>query len=208
MRQTLVAERARWAIARVSGPAVEAVSATDVKKHLRVEHTDEDTHISSLSQAAREHFEEQYNRTLVHTTWDYVMDAFPVDREPIELPRPPLVSVTSVKYTTTTSTTAQTVAATSYIVDAKSEPGRIGLKSGATWPTDLLRDINGVEVRYVAGFASTATAGVPQAAKHYIRLLTGHWYVNREAVVVGSINLSLRSALDALGAQLDARRYL
>lgn len=196
-----------WAVKRVSGPLAEAVAATDVKKHLRVEHADEDTYISSISQASREHLEETYNRTLVSTTWDYFRDSFPRNRDAIALPRPPLISVTSVKYTTTTSTTAQTLAATSYIVDAKSEPARIALKDGASWPTDKLRDVNGVEVRMVAGYSTTAT-GVPQAAKHFIRLLSGHWYANREAVIVGSINTPLQMSLRSLAAQLDARRYM
>ena len=192
-----------WAITRVSGPLAEAVSATDAKKHLRVEHSDEDSYISGLAQAAREHLEDTYNRTLVNTTWDYFRDSFPDGHGTIDLPRPPLVSVTSVKYTTVTSTTAQTLAATSYIVDTNSEPGRIALKDGEAWPTDDLRDVGGVEVRYIAGYATLAT-GVPQAARHYIRLLSGHWYTHREAVGGGAPDFSLGS----LASQLDARRYL
>ncbi len=143
----------------------------------------------------------------MHTTYDHFQDRFPGGAGPITLARGPLVSVTSVKYTTTSATTTQTLSATAYSVDTASEPARIGLKSGQSWPTALLRDQNGVEVRFVGGFA-TSGAGVPQEAKQALQLLVGSAYTNREAVIVGSINTPLKMAVDSLVSDLDARRYM
>lgn len=197
----------KWAISRVSGPNAEALTTTEAKKHLRVEHTDEDTYIDALSQGWREHLEERTSRTLVKSTWDYFQDEFPGSSdEPIRLPRGPVISVTSVKYTTVTSTTAQTLSATKYGTDVASEPARVFLRDGESWPTELLKDANGVEVRYTAGLATSAT-GVPQRAKQALRLLVGNSYVNREAVVVGQSNQTLRFAAESLIADLDARQY-
>lgn len=196
-----------WTVARVSGPAEEALTTTDAKAHLRVTHTDEDAYIANLAQAWREWLEERANITLVKTTWDYFQDEFPDSaEEPIRLPRGPVISVTSVKYTSVTSTTAQTLAATSWVSDTTSQPARIGLKDGQTWPTPILRDVNGVQVRYDAGYATSAT-GVPQRAKHVLRLLVGNSYVNREAAIVGQSSSKTRFAVDALVDMLDAREY-
>lgn len=199
---------ARWTINRVTDAAAEALTTTDAKKHLRVEHSDEDAYIDTLCKGWRRWLEDRTSRSFVKQTWDYFRDEFPdSDADPLELPRGPVISVTSVKYTTTTSTTAQTLAATSYAVDLKTEPGRVYLKDGETWPTDLLRKANGVEVRYAAGFATSAT-GVPQEVKETLRLLVANSYVNREAVVVGTISKRLEFSAQALIASLDARRYL
>jgi len=196
-----------WVVARVTDATAEVLTTTDAKKHLRVEHTDDDAYIGSLSKGWRYYLEERTNHSFAPTTWDYLNDEWPDGSKPIEVPRGPVLSVTSVKYTTTTSTTAQTLAATAYVVDTKSEPGRIALKSGQAWPTNTLRDVNGVEVRYVGGMATSAT-GVPENVRSTLRLLVGSSYVNREAVIVGSINTKLHLAAEALISTFDARRYL
>lgn len=195
-----------WAVNRVTAPAAEALTTTEAKKHLHIEHSDEDTYIAGLSQSWREWLEERYDRSFVLQTWDYFTDEWPDGRDAIELPRGPVLSVSSVKYTTTSATSTTTLAATSYIVDTASQPARIGLRDNQTWPTNALRDVNGVEVRYTAGYATSAT-GVPQRIKHTLRLLVGHAYSNREAVVVGSINTPLQFAVDALGSTIDGRGY-
>lgn len=199
----------RWSVTRVSGPPAEVLTTTEAKAHLRVQHSDEDTYIDGLVQGAREWLEEQTNNTFVRTTLDYFADYWPDGRHPIELPRGPLLSVTTVKYTTTTSTTAQTLSATTYIVDTKSEVPRVALKEGETWPTDDLRDVNGVEVRYVAGYATASTnSSVPEQVKTAAKLIVGHWYTTREAVIVGSANTPTELAVRSLMTNFDKRRYM
>jgi len=197
-----------WAVVRVTDSTFELLTTTDAKKHLRVEHTDDDAYIADLSKGWRRWLEDRTSRSFALQTLDYFDDGFPDGSDPIEVPRGPVTSITSVKYTTTTSTTAQTLAATAYVVDKTSEPGRIALKSGQTWPTNTLRDVNGVEVRYTAGFATSATAAFEEEARSVLRLLVGSSYANREAVVVGSINTKLHFAVESLISGLDARRYL
>ena len=198
-----------WAIHRVSGPSAEVLTTTDAKKHLHVEHSDEDAYIGGLCKAARELLEVNCNRSFTRQTWDYFQDEFPDGRQPIYLPRGPVISVTSVKYTTLTSTTAQTLSATTYITDRKTEPARIALRDGETWPTNLLQDVNGVQVRFVAGLAtstgSTAT-GVPAAANLAAKLLVGQWYTDRESSM--AVNPNTQRAVDVLVKSLDARRYM
>lgn len=202
-----MSERIKWAVNRQSGPNEEALSTEDAKTHLRITHADDDDYIAGLVTTWREWLEEQTSRTLVKTTWKLTQDEFPEGDDPIELPQGPVTSVTSVQYTTATATSATTLSATGYFVDTEHEPGRIAPVEDETWPTDRLREQNGVEVTYEAGFATSAT-GVPQRAKHALRLLVGNSYVQREGVLIGSISKRVEFSAKALMDQLDASRYM
>ena len=178
----------------VTAPAAEPVSLAEAKAHLRVETADDDSLITALITAAREAAEAHMRRALVTQTWRLSLDRFPAAPQPwwdgvrqgadmpgdgsvIELPRPPLVSVTSV--TAYDDADNPTVAsAASYYVDSDNEPGRVVLRSGKTWPVTV-RVANGVEVLFVAGYG--AAGAVPQAIRQGMLMLIGHLYENREA---------------------------
>lgn len=161
-----------------AGPTTEPVTLAEVKLHLRIDHTEEDALLTGLVTAARQLLENDVRRALITQTWELVLDAFPGEGY-LCLPRPPLQSVTSVTYTTQAGV-ATTFAASNYVVDTYTEPGRIVLKTGSSWPGETLKEAAGVVVRYVAGFG--AASAVPQLFKQAIWLMVGHWYENREAV--------------------------
>jgi len=175
-----------------AAPTEEPVSLAEAKLHLRVDISEDDTLIASLITAARELVEQQSWRALVSQTWDLYLDVIPAEAE-LKLPRPPLVSVTGVYYTPDGST-EQTLAASNYAVDAVSQPGRIVLKTGGSWPGDTLSIVNGFKVRYVAGYG--AASAVPVRYKQAILLLVGHWYAHREAV--GTPGAPMALAVEAL----------
>lgn len=182
------------ALTLVTAPATEPVALADAKAHLRVDATTDDTLISALITAARQYAETVTRRAMVTQTWDLTMDEWP-DSDRIIVPLPPLQSVTSITYKDTDGT-ASTLATTEYIVDTKSEPGRIVLAYGKDWPTTTLYPAGAITVRFTAGYGE-ATA-VPQGIKQAILLLVGHWYEQREAVNVGNIVNPLPFAVDAL----------
>jgi uncharacterized phiE125 gp8 family phage protein len=167
----------------VTAPATEPVTLVETKAHLRVDITDDDVQIGSLVTAAREQLETDTRRALVTQTWDLVLDAFPREAK-LELPLPPLASVTSITYKDADGIT-QTFPAGNYVVAVSEIFGRIVLKSGFTWPSTTLWSADAVAVRFVAGYGGAAA--VPQTAKQAILLLVGHWYENREAVVVAGV---------------------
>jgi len=138
----------------------------------------ETTLINGYIKAAREFCENFQNRAFVNQTWELWLDGFPSEAE-IEIPLPPLVSVTSVKYYDTGNTEA-TFDSANYFVDTKSEPGRVCLGYGKSWPSTTLRSHNGVCVTFVAGYGATA-ANVPQKVKQSMLLLIGDYYSAREA---------------------------
>lgn len=176
-----------------TAPGVEFLSTAEAKAHLRVDIIDDDAFIDNLVKAARVHLEIVMNRSFVDTTWKLILDEFPADV--IRLPRAPLSSVTSVTYTDTDGA-SQTVATADFTVDTDSEPGRIYPAFEEVWPAT--RDIrNAVTIEFVAGYG-TAETDVPETIRQAGLLLVGHWYENREQVIVGTSTSELPMAVKSL----------
>lgn len=175
-------------------PAMETISLTDAKQHLRVDGDDDDVLILSYIKAARIYCEGYQNRAYCTQTWELWLDSFPRTNI-LEIPLPPLQSITSIKYFDTANEEA-TFPAASYFVDIKSSPGRVCLNSGYSWPSVALRAINGVCVTFEAGYGGTEA--VPQSVKQAMLLLIGHWYENRETVNVVNITKELEFTVGAL----------
>lgn len=170
------------ALRLASPPAEEPVSLDEAKLHLRIDHSEEDALIAGLIGAARRHIEETVlSRALITQTWELYLDRFPA-KAIIKLPRPPLQSVESIKYTLEDGSEA-TFSASNYIVDNVSEPGRIVLKRDASWPADTLIPVNGVKVTFAAGYGDDP-ADVPDPIKQAMLLLIGDLYENREESIV------------------------
>jgi len=172
------------ALTLVTAPTVEPVTVADIKSHLRIDTTDEDTLIEDYITAAREYCERYQNRAYITQTWNLTLNDFP-DGDEIEIPLPPLQSITSIKYYGTDDT-EYTLSTDDYMVDTDSEVGRVVLKYAKTWPSITLRPANAVVIQFVAGYGDADT-DVPERIKQAIKLLVGHLYENREATSIRSI---------------------
>ncbi|HEU0118811.1 MAG TPA: head-tail connector protein [Alphaproteobacteria bacterium] len=175
-------------------PSVEPVLLADAKTQARIDTTADDAFITDLITAARQWAEQYTGRAFITQTWQYWLDLWPAATElwwdgvregPVSgleqisylsLPRAPLQSVNSVQYFDNTD--AATVwPSSNYFVDTIREPGRLALRSGATWPVPS-RLTNGIMVEYIAGYGNDGTA-VPEVIKTAIRQLVSHWYEHR-----------------------------
>jgi len=186
----------RYRLKLKTDATVEPLTLAELKLHLRVDHTEEDTLIESLGKAARRWVERYTSRSLVSQTWTMSLDGFPYDGC-FKLPRGPHLSVESIKYRDEDSV-QQTWASTKYKVDPAGgeEAARVMLADGEEWPdTDL--DPNSVEVEFKAGYGTTA-ASVPDTIKAAMKLLIGHWFENREEVITGTISTDIPMATKAL----------
>lgn len=160
----------------ITPPTAEPVSLAEAKAHLRVAHASEDTLISTLIKAARLHVEATLGRALVTQTWDFWLPAWP-ESGVLELPRPPLQSVTYVKYRDLDGVT-QTLSTGDYVVVAPGIVGTVEEAPGATWPSTQTHP-QAVNVRFVAGFGDAET--VPDDIRCALLLIVEHLYRNRGA---------------------------
>jgi len=183
----------------VTPPASEPITLTSVKDHLRLDlsYLNDDRVLSSLITAARAYVEEYLGRALVTQTWDLWLDGWPYDNRPakshIDIPLPPLQSVTSLTYWDVDSTEYTLTEGTEFTVDTESLIGRIVLDYDESWPTEQLHPNNPIKIRFVAGYLDTSSLpvsvdGVPAPIKHAMRLLIGHWHASRMAVGVDQMH--------------------
>ena len=169
-------------LTRQTAPAVEPVTLSEAKAHLRVDTADDDTYITGLIRAAREWAEEYLDRTLVHTQWVMRFDRFPTDgTHDIELPRPPMVAsgtatAVTLSYTLEDGTTA-TYGTASYRVDRASTPGAVKTNYAGTWPPHR-EDDNSVSITWWGGYGPSGS-DVPQGVKNAMLLYIHELYEKR-----------------------------
>ena len=163
----------------ITAPMLEPLDLEEVKKHLRFGSTTEDTLIDGWIVGARQYFEAQTGRQILTATWELWLDGFPPDE--IELPYPPLQSVTSVKYIDLTGN-LQTVTSTDYVVEAPVGPfagrGRIRRAFGTVWPSPQPRPA-AVRIRFLAGYGDQP-GDVPDLVRGALYFLVGHFHRHRE----------------------------
>lgn len=178
----------------VTAAATMPVTRTEAKSHLRVDGTTEDTLIDGLIAAAVSYFDGWsgvLGRALVTQTWRQDYDDF---RSCLRLPLFPVASVTIIQYIDTSGAT-QTVGPENYSLLSDDRGFYVRFKDSYGFPA-LNADGPAVKVTYVAGVADT---DVEKAIKQAILLLIGHFYANREAVVVGvAMPSKVPMAVDAL----------
>lgn len=163
-------------------PAVEPVLIGELKDVARPATSDDDNQLGRLIRAARSDRESFLNRALITQTWELTLPDF--CGSIIELPKPPLQSVTSIKYYDG-SNVQQTLAASYYNVVTAGEPGYIELVYGQSWPSVYSRS-DAVAIRFVCGYG-TSGASVPQEFVEAIKILATHLYDHPEEVVIGNI---------------------
>jgi uncharacterized phiE125 gp8 family phage protein len=204
-----------WAAKCTVQPTIEPAALADIKLNLKQDIADDDLLITALIKSAREYIEIRTMLALLTQTWVLQLDRFPrtdrVELWPapasptgcILLPRRPVQSVTGITWTDQQGN-VNTVDSTTYTVDLISKPARIVLKANATWPnvspnaTASLQAAAGIAVTFVAGY--TTTALVPANILVALRLMVGHWYLNREEVLSGTrlVAIQLPVAAEAL----------
>lgn len=182
------------ALVLTTGPSVEPITLSEAKAFLRVDTTTEDTLISSLITAARIHIEVSLGQGLITQNWSYLIDAWPEGRD-LVLSMKPLQSVVEI-VTYDSSDVATTYASSNYTVDTVSDMARIVLKDGVVAPSPT-KHINGVEIKMVIGYGSTAS-DVPEPIRQALRLLVTHWFENREPVMFGKSAMQVPNTVEGL----------
>lgn len=191
----------------ITAPTAAAVSLATARLHLRSLGTTEDDLVEAWVTAATQAIEEATGRQVMTATRELWLDRFPSYRQPIELPRPPLQSVSSVKYIASDGTLTNFHDGGSPVTlyyDVKAPAGDYAArgwvvpKYGYYWPT-ARRETGAVRIQYVCGYGD-AEEDVPALIRTAIGFLIGHYDQNRAAVEATSMSdvpLGIRSILDA-----------
>lgn len=184
----------------VTVPAAEPLALAEMRTFLYLSavgspaSNPQDDYVTALILAARKRAESDLQRALISQTWDIFYDCFP-NNEIIPVPLPPLQSVTTIKYFDP-SGTEQTLSDSTYLVDANSQPARITPTEGNSWPSIQVRT-NAVTVRIVTGYGDAST-DVPADILMAMKIAVGHWFENRQEVVVGATASEVPFAYKAL----------
>ena len=175
-----------------TAPTTEPVTLQEAKEYLRIGDSTDERVLQNFIETARMAAEDHMGRAIMPQTLSYFTDAYDELADPLfegfrtapylnyyknylTLPRPPVVSVTSVS-TFNDSDTETTMSASKYYVDNVREPARIVLRLGETFPT-ALRVANAIKVVYTAGY--TNAFAVPAPIKIGILEHVAHLYENR-----------------------------
>lgn len=193
-----------------SSPSVSALTLAYAKEHIRALGTVDDTLIQVYINAAASYFEEQTGRQLLTATREAWLNAFPFigatgGYARIELPKPPLQGVTSVKYIgsdgTLQSFQGGSPLANLFTVNAPAGPyavrGFVEPLYGGVWPI-ARAETGAVRIRYTCGYGNTMTS-IPPLVRGILCFLVGHFDTYRSATqaeAVAAIPLGVKDMMD------------
>ncbi len=163
----------KYGLSVTTQPALEPVTVQDVKDNALIFTSEGDAWLQGRITAARDLCETFVKRAFIDTTFRLTLDWWPTL---FYLPRPPLISVTTIKYLDLDGV-QQTWSASNYSVDTYTEPGRVSLAYNVV-PPNYRQIENTIEVIYHAGYG-TAASNVPQAIKDAIVLTVTNWHAHR-----------------------------
>lgn len=164
------------------------MSMADVKGHLRVDGDAEDDLIAGLIAAAVDHVERITGLVLAPRTVVEVITGFGA-----RFRSWPIVTIDAVAYVDR-SGVDQNLAAGAFRLVASVRPGRLA-NIATPWPS--LGRLNGaVTVTMTAGFADPAD--IPAGVILALKMIVGHFYRNREAVITAGMPIEVPLAVDAL----------
>lgn len=202
---------------RVTGPATEPVTKTELKAQLRLDDSDtsEDALLDLYIESARQSCEELFGLALITQVWRLTLDHWPNAQEPwwdgvkqmaigelsssiraleVTLPRYPLQSVDTLTVEGDSLTVGDL-----FIIDTQQQPGRMTLKFGKTAPVIETVTANAIEVEYTAGYGTAAD--VPSDLKLAILQMAASMYTHR------GDECSAEDAMKMSGAYTVFKRY-
>ena len=199
----------------ITAAATTPITATEAADYLRLDEGVDTSLLGIMISGAVDFVESYTNRSMINRTLkfsiDYIdeldyplHDGFSVGPDLyyrntyLALPRPPVVSVTSVK-SFADDDTETTFDSSKYYLDNQREPARVVLRRGEVWPT-ALRVSNAIEVTYVSGYGASAS-DVPAPLRLALLQYVGYIYENRGDDVTGGARIArlpqgIRAMLD------------
>lgn len=174
-----------YKLTRSTAPASALISTADAKAHCRVDHSDDDSYIDGLVAVAEGALDGPHGmvgKALITQSWTLTREPL-MGKDRLDLPVTPYQSVTSLRYYDADNVQQTANVANDYIVFGNDDYGYI--EPVTAWPAMYDRP-DAIELVFVVGFGNASA--VPQNIIHAAKMMVGHWYENREAVVDYSVN--------------------
>lgn len=165
------------ALKLITPPDDPLLSLDEIKRHVRAEDfSDDDTYLTALGATAEALIGGEngfLGRALGESTWAITLPCFPLCE--IEIPLPPLVSITSIAYVDEDGDNQTYTEHRTFGVGLAARHGRILPAYDGDWPDTRQDTPEAVTVTFVAGYSE-----VPTPIKHAALLMVGDWYLHRE----------------------------
>ena len=188
-------------VVTTTAPSTRPVSLDRVKRSLGLDNVrDFDTPLMELIAAATQAVQNDLGRCLVETSYTLYLNKWP-GRE-IQLPYPPLMSVTHVKYYGDATETLDTLSTADYTVSTAGDPGVIWLNEDKDWP-DLMDRPQAIEIQFKAGYG-TDTDDVPAAIQQAVVMTASYFFDQPLPVITGTIATELPLGVSRL---IDSERF-
>lgn len=160
-----------WTLTRTSSPSGLAVSLSEVKTHLRISGTAQDSELTLLVEASTEKLERDINRGILQATWQQAQQAFPDCQDAIKIYMGNTTAVSSITYVDSDKAT-QTLSTSLY---SFSVSRGVVFNEGDNWPeTDIATASDKVFVNFTAGVSDADC--LPRLYKQAILMETGRAY--------------------------------
>lgn len=159
----------------VTPPASLPVTVAELKRNLQIEHTEKDTYLEELLEAAIDYAETKLGWYLGSRVMDMYRDSIP-DNKIMYITRGPVAaSGVSVAYIASGETDYTVLSPDDYQLDIIDRSARILFTEVPTYNTERLSPI---KVRYTAGYSDTDL--IPKKVKRAVVLLATEMYLNPE----------------------------
>lgn len=177
-------------VKRSGGMTTCLLTRDQLKAQLRVRHSVEDDLIDQIGLAAQEYVENATGRATMYGEAEIYFDGFPDGsrgwsgggRESVCLMRSPIEEVTEVAYLVDGA--YEVWIASKWRAALSLDPPELIPKGSEVWPS-IVPEPAAVKISVKMGYQTAAEA--PPGILQAIRLMAGHLYENREAVVSGTI---------------------
>jgi uncharacterized phiE125 gp8 family phage protein len=176
------------------------VTLAEAKAQCLIDHSDRDTELQRYIAAATEYCEGICNQTFIQRErvayFQGFCDPRTGSRVKLELPWPPLVSVTSVKYLDTAGA-EQTLSSSVYRVHTGDDlRGYVELLPSQSWPSTYGVS-DDVWITCQAGYGSSPS-DVPETVRQAILLMVSHMNIHRTPYITGPVISEVGKTVDSL----------
>lgn len=182
-----------------AAPTKQAISLPDAKKHLRVDHDDDDALIGAILSAAVGHVESVTGQRLARQTLQIRCGSW---NDLAALPVAPVFEVVAIQYRDV-SGAEQTLSADFYEARLEGLQPEIVRAPGTSWPSIQAGSLISVEV--MTGYDEGAAPPELMAAT---KLILGDLYAYRETGQVGSVSSEIKVSATVEALLTNHRRFL